>query len=97
MTEMDLEQLAKNITEARRLLGIAAEDAIAGFQRCGEAFRMAGTAAAAVLAAPELQAILAPTTTTPEDTLRAAGIDDARQAEYQRRMSMMLGGTHERR
>jgi hypothetical protein len=31
-------------------------------------------------------------TITPEETLRAAGIDDARQAEYQRKMSVMLGG-----
>lgn len=31
-------------------------------------------------------------TVTPEDTLRNAGIDDARQAEYQRRMSQLLGG-----
>ena len=91
MKEMDPEQLAKNITEARRLLGIAAEDATAGFQRLGEAFRMADAAAAAVLPAPELRAILAPTI-TPEDALRDAGIDDARQAAYQRKMSAMLGG-----
>lgn len=31
-------------------------------------------------------------TITPEDTLRSAGIDDQRQAEYQRKMSAMLGG-----
>ena len=29
---------------------------------------------------------------TPEDTLRAAGIDDARQAKYQRRFSTLLAG-----
>jgi len=32
------------------------------------------------------------TTTTPEDTLRAAGISDKRQARYQRRMSSLLAG-----
>lgn len=32
------------------------------------------------------------TTTTPEDTLRAAGISDERQAQYQRRMSSLLAG-----
>jgi len=31
-------------------------------------------------------------TTTPEDTLRAAGISTKRQAEYQRRMSSLLAG-----
>ena len=31
-------------------------------------------------------------TTTPEDTLRAAGIDDARQATYQRKFSTLLAG-----
>jgi hypothetical protein len=31
-------------------------------------------------------------TITPEATLRAAGIDDARQAEYQRKMSVLLAG-----
>lgn len=31
------------------------------------------------------------TTTTPEDTLRAAGISSKRQARYQRRMSTLLG------
>ena len=31
-------------------------------------------------------------TTTPEDTLRDAGIDDARQAQYQRRFSTLLAG-----
>ncbi len=31
-------------------------------------------------------------TITLEDTLRAAGIDDARQAAYQRKMSTLLGG-----
>jgi hypothetical protein len=30
--------------------------------------------------------------TTPEQTLAAAGIDDARQAEYQRKMSVLLAG-----
>jgi hypothetical protein len=30
-------------------------------------------------------------TTTPEDTLRAAGISSRRQACYQRRMSQLLG------
>jgi hypothetical protein len=30
--------------------------------------------------------------TTPEDTLRDAGIDDARQATYQRRLSGLLAG-----
>jgi hypothetical protein len=30
--------------------------------------------------------------TTPEDTLRAAGIDVPRQAEYQRRFSTLLAG-----
>jgi hypothetical protein len=29
---------------------------------------------------------------TPEQTLAAAGIDDARQAEYQRKMSVLLAG-----
>jgi hypothetical protein len=29
---------------------------------------------------------------TPEQTLAAAGIDDARQAEYQRKMSALLAG-----
>ena len=33
-----------------------------------------------------------PTTTTPEDTLRAAGISSKRQARYQRRMSSLLAG-----
>jgi hypothetical protein len=33
-----------------------------------------------------------PVTTTPEDTLRAAGVDDARQIEYQRKMSAPLAG-----
>ena len=33
-----------------------------------------------------------PATVTPEDTLRAAGIDDARQAEFHRRMSALLAG-----
>jgi hypothetical protein len=31
-------------------------------------------------------------TTTPEDTLRAAGISSKRQARYQRRMSSLLAG-----
>ncbi len=31
-------------------------------------------------------------TTTPEDTLRAAGISSKRQAKYQRRMSSLLAG-----
>ena len=31
-------------------------------------------------------------TTTPEDTLREAGISSRRQAEYQRRMSSLLAG-----
>ncbi len=31
-------------------------------------------------------------TTTPEDTLRAAGISRKRQAQYQRRMSSLLAG-----
>jgi hypothetical protein len=31
-------------------------------------------------------------TTTPEDTLRAAGIADARQATYQRKFSTLLAG-----
>jgi len=30
-------------------------------------------------------------TTTPEDTLRSAGISSRRQARYQRRMSQLLG------
>ncbi len=30
--------------------------------------------------------------TTPEDTLRAAGISGRRQAKYQRRMSSLLAG-----
>jgi hypothetical protein len=34
----------------------------------------------------------APVTTTPEDTLREAGITDARQAGYQRKMSTVLSG-----
>jgi hypothetical protein len=29
---------------------------------------------------------------TPEQTLAATGIDDARQAEYQRKMSALLAG-----
>lgn len=29
---------------------------------------------------------------SPEDTLHAAGIDDARQAKYQRRLSTLLAG-----
>jgi hypothetical protein len=33
-----------------------------------------------------------PLTITPEQTLREAGIDDARQAKYQRRMSALLAG-----
>lgn len=33
-----------------------------------------------------------PVTITPEDTLREAGIDDGRQAAYQRKMSTLLGG-----
>ncbi len=33
-----------------------------------------------------------PSTTTPEDTLRAAGISTKRQARYQRRMSSLLAG-----
>ncbi len=41
-------------------------------------------------AALELERAKAPTI-TPEDTLREAGIDDARQAAYQRKMSMLLG------
>jgi hypothetical protein len=31
-------------------------------------------------------------TVTPEDTLRAAGINTKRQARYQRRMSSLLAG-----
>ena len=31
-------------------------------------------------------------TTTPEDTLREAGISDKRQARYQRRLSSLLAG-----
>jgi len=31
-------------------------------------------------------------TTTPEDTLREAGISNKRQAQYQRRMSSLLAG-----
>jgi hypothetical protein len=31
-------------------------------------------------------------TISPEDTLHAAGIDDARQAKYQRRLSTLLAG-----
>ena len=31
-------------------------------------------------------------TTTPEDTLRAAGISTKRQSKYQRRMSSLLAG-----
>jgi hypothetical protein len=31
-------------------------------------------------------------TISPEDTLHAAGIDDARQARYQRRLSTLLAG-----
>jgi len=34
----------------------------------------------------------APRPQAPEDTLRAAGIDDARQARYQRRLSGLLAG-----
>jgi len=33
-----------------------------------------------------------PPTTTPEDTLREAGISSKRQAKYQRRMSSLLAG-----
>jgi hypothetical protein len=31
-------------------------------------------------------------TVTPEDTLRAAGVSNKRQAQYQRRMSSLLAG-----
>jgi hypothetical protein len=34
----------------------------------------------------------APRPQTPEDTVRAAGIDDRRQATYQRRLSALLAG-----
>jgi hypothetical protein len=34
-----------------------------------------------------------PMLTTPEDTLRDADVDDARQANYQRRLSRLLAGT----
>ena len=33
-----------------------------------------------------------PLTTTPEDTLRAAGVSSKGQAQYQRRMSNLLAG-----
>jgi len=43
---------------------------------------------------PEVRAILTADdgTTTPEDTLREAGISTKRQAKYQRRMSSLLAG-----
>jgi len=40
---------------------------------------------------PMLDAFPEPTT-TPEDTLREAGISSKRQAKYQRRMSSLLAG-----
>jgi hypothetical protein len=36
--------------------------------------------------------IITEPTVTPEDTLRDVGIDDARQAEYQRKLSTVLAG-----
>lgn len=48
------------------------------------------TAEAAALDATGCEA--PPTLTTPEDTLRDAGIDNARQATYQRRLSGLLAG-----
>jgi hypothetical protein len=47
--------------------------------------------------APALESTLSPDppepiTTTPEDTLRKAGISSERQAVYQRRMSSLLAG-----
>ena len=47
--------------------------------------RGVGALAAVRLAGEEM-------TTTPEDTLRAAGISTRRQARYQRRMSSLLAG-----
>jgi hypothetical protein len=40
----------------------------------------------------ELSASEPEPTTTPDDTLRAAGISTRRQARYQRRMSSILAG-----
>jgi hypothetical protein len=46
--------------------------------------------------APALESALSPAPpepiTTPEDTLRSAGISSERQAVYQRRMSSLLSG-----
>ena len=46
--------------------------------------------------APALESVLSPAPpepiTTPEDTLRSAGISNERQALYQRRMSSLLAG-----
>jgi len=39
-----------------------------------------------------LEVVAEEMTTTPEDTLRAAGISSKRQAQYQRRMSSLLAG-----
>jgi hypothetical protein len=39
----------------------------------------------------ELSASESEPTTTPDDTLREAGISNKRQASYQRRMSTLLG------
>lgn len=41
--------------------------------------------------------LFAEPTTTPEETLREAGISDKRQARYQRRMSSLLAGRQIRR
>jgi hypothetical protein len=49
-----------------------------------------------VIAAHDLywavQRLRSESTISPEDTLHAAGIDDARQAKYQRRLSTLLAG-----
>lgn len=46
-----------------------------------------------VLAAPSTRrGLVTEPTITPEQTLRDAGIDDARQAAYQRRLSALLAG-----
>lgn len=56
-------------------------------------FPSAEQAAASLRAmANALRVLNASLAITPEDTLRDAGIDDARQAEFQRKMSRALGG-----
>ena len=47
---------------------------------------------AAELEGRDLSASAPDALTTPEETLRAAGVDDARQAAYQRKMSALLAG-----